>query len=324
MKNKKKQIFRVWQRFNKPIHHFTLIIMMLLFLSTNILQAQSLWVGETYKCDATSAVMGLTSDVSWTTSGGYIQLSGSGFYRNAKVTQYFSGSATVKCSWKYRLYSGDSWKTMSRSWNISCKDNPASINPTSMTLASGETGYVGYSFSYSNSYTSNAEPYFSSSNPNVATVSTSGEVTAKNPGTAYITLYSKISKNSPYCTVRVTEKETSVKPTAVSLPSTKEINIGETVKLTPTLTPSNAIATFTWSSSKTSVATVTSTGTVKGVSKGTVTITVTTDNGKSASCRITVNDNSTSDDDDADLYDKLKRAKTRINALKSKSSKYLY
>lgn len=155
--------------------------MMLLFLSTNILQAQSLWVGETYKCDATSAVMGLTSDVSWTTSGGYIQLSGSGFYRNAKVTQYFSGSATVKCSWKYRLYSGDSWKTMSRSWNISCKDNPASINPTSMTLASGETGYVGYSFSYSNSYTSNAEPYFSSSNPNVATVSTSGEVTAKIP-----------------------------------------------------------------------------------------------------------------------------------------------
>lgn len=174
---------------------------MLLFLSTNILQAQSLWVGETYKCDATSAVMGLTSDVSWTTSGGYIQLSGSGFYRNAKVTQYFSGSATVKCSWKYRLYSGDSWKTMSRSWNISCKDNPASINPTSMTLASGETGYVGYSFSYSNSYTSNAEPYFSSSNPNVATVSTSGEVTAKIPALLilhYIQRFQKIRRIARY------------------------------------------------------------------------------------------------------------------------------
>lgn len=71
-----------------------------MFAPTLSAVTKQMWVGETYKCDATSSVIGLTSDVSWSTNGGYITLSGSGFYRNATVTQYFSGTATIKCSWK--------------------------------------------------------------------------------------------------------------------------------------------------------------------------------------------------------------------------------
>lgn len=194
-------------------------IMLITVISfTSKLYAQkTMWVGETYMCDATSAVMGLTSDVSWTTSGGYLSLSGSGFYRNVTVTQYFSGSATVKCSWKYRLYSGDTWKSQSKSWTIRCNENPVSILPTSLTLFPGETAYVSYSHKYNNSYTSAANAYFSSSNTRVATVSNSGLVTAINPGTTYINVYSKISNaaNAPYCIVTVKEST----PTGVSLPS---------------------------------------------------------------------------------------------------------
>lgn len=238
-------------------------------------------------CDATSAVMGLTSDISWTTNGGYLSLSGSGLYRNVTVTQYFSGSATVKCSWKYRLYSGDTWKSQSKSWTIRCNENPVSISPTNLTLAPGETAYVNYSHKYTNSYTSAANAYFSSSNTRVATVSNSGLVTAINPGTTYINVYSKISSaaNAPYCIVTVK----NLTPTGVSLPSSLSLIIGESKTLTPTVTPSGASTSFSWSSDNSDIATVNSSGIVTGVKVGTTKVKVTTNvGGYVAYCNITV------------------------------------
>lgn len=266
---------------------FSLMLLVVLSFSSRLHAQKTMWVGETYMCDATSAVMGLTSDISWTTSGGYLSLSGSGLYRNVTVTQYFSGSATVKCSWKYRLYSGDTWKSQSKSWTIRCNENPVSISPTNLTLAPGETAYVGYSHKYSNSYTSAANAYFSSSNTRIVTVSSSGLVTAVNPGTAYINVYSKISNaaNAPYCTVTVKKSN----PTGVSLPSSLSLIIGESKTLTPTVTPSGASTSFSWSSENSDIATVNSSGTVTGVKVGTTKVKVTTDvGGYTAYCNITV------------------------------------
>lgn len=269
---------------------------MILFLATLVagmlftptLAAQkSMWVGETYKCDATSAVMGLTSDMSWTTNGGYLSLSGSGFYRNVTVTQYFAGSATVTCSWKYRLYSGDTWKTQSKSWTITCNENPVSISPTSMTLSPGETDYVSYSHRYSNSYTSAANAYFSSSNSNVATVSSSGLVKAVSEGTAYINVYSKLSSaaSAPYCIVTV--KKTT--PTGVSLPSTFSLTVGETKVIRPTVMPSGASTSFTWRSDDSGIASVSSSGSITGVKAGTTKVWVTTSvGGYTDWCSVTV------------------------------------
>ena len=223
-------------------------------------------MGETYSCDATSAVLGLTSDVSWTTSGGYLSLSGTGFYRNVTVTQYFSGTATVQCSWKYRLYSGDTWKTQSRSWTIRCIDNPASIYPTELTLSQGETANLGYSHAYSNNYVSAAQAYFSSSNPSIATVSRSGLVTAVASGTTYINLYSKISSTSPYCKVTVKD----VQPQNVSIPSNINVTVGETKQLTANVSPADAsVFSIKWESDDSSIATVSSSGLLKGVKHGT-------------------------------------------------------
>lgn len=249
------------------------------------MNATALWVGESFTCDATSAVMGLTSDVSWTSNGGYFSMSGSGLYRKVTVTQYFSGSATIKCSWKYRLYSGDKWRTNSKSWTFTCNSNPASISPTSMTLSPGSSKYVSYSHKYSNSYTGAANAYFSSSDPSIATVSSDGQVTGVAPGTTYITLYSKISAEKPYCTVTVKE----VKPTGVTLKSEISVTEGESTTLTPTVKPSGAETSFTWKSDDESIATVSSSGRVTGVKAGKTKVTVTTTvGGYSASCSVTV------------------------------------
>lgn len=78
--------------------------------------------------------------------------------------------------------------------------------------------------------------------------------------------------------------------TGVSLDkATASIEVGETVTLTATVTPSNADdKSVSWSSSNTSVATV-SGGVVTGVSQGTARITVTTtDGGFTAYCDVTV------------------------------------
>lgn len=52
-----------------------------------------------------------------------------------------------------------------------------------------------------------------------------------------------------------------------------EVNVGEQVKLKPTMTPANASTTVTWSSSDASIATVDANGVVTGVAGGEVTIT---------------------------------------------------
>lgn len=89
-------------------------------MTFSIVNASGIWVGQSVTCDASSAVMGLTSDVSWSTSGGYLSLSGSEFYRTVTATQYWGGNASVTCSWKYRLYSGDKWKTQKKTWTFTC------------------------------------------------------------------------------------------------------------------------------------------------------------------------------------------------------------
>jgi len=77
--------------------------------------------------------------------------------------------------------------------------------------------------------------------------------------------------------------------TNVKLNKTKaSLDIGKTIQLKVTVTPSKANKDVTWSSDKKSVATVSKNGLVKAVGKGTATITVKSDNGKTAKCKVTV------------------------------------
>jgi len=79
-------------------------------------------------------------------------------------------------------------------------------------------------------------------------------------------------------------------PTSVSLNKTAlTLDVGKSYTLTKTVSPSNAVTSYTWSSSNTSVATVDGNGKVTAKASGTATITVKTSNGKTATCKVTVN-----------------------------------
>ncbi|MBQ9003484.1 MAG: Ig-like domain-containing protein [Eggerthellaceae bacterium] len=84
-------------------------------------------------------------------------------------------------------------------------------------------------------------------------------------------------------------KFAAVDPSGIALDrASADIQVGESVQLIATVSPSNATEkSVEWSSSNTSVATVTG-GNVTGRAEGTATITVTTVNGKSATCAVTV------------------------------------
>ncbi len=78
------------------------------------------------------------------------------------------------------------------------------------------------------------------------------------------------------------------KPTSIDLPSTLSLEVGKSKTLTPTVVPSDATYTLSWSSSNTSVATVSQSGLVTAKATGATIITVRTDNGKSDDCLVTV------------------------------------
>ena len=130
---------------------------------------------------------------------------------------------------------------------------------------------------------------WSTSNPDVATVSNNGVVTAVAPGTAAISVTTTDGGFVESCTVTVTAV---YHVTSVSL-NTNQLNLNTNCNaiLTGTISPSNATnKNVVWSSNNEGVATVFE-GSVHAVAPGTATITVTTvDGGHTASCIVTVTD----------------------------------
>ena len=162
-----------------------------------------------------------------------------------------------------------------------------SLNKTSATINNGETLQLTYSVTPSNA--SNKTVTWSSSNTNVATVSSGGLVTAKSCGTATITATTRDGSNlSASCAITVNQLATGISLNKTSA----TINNGETLQLTATVTPSNTNnKNVTWKSSNTSVATVSSSGLVTAKGGGTATITASTADGSNlrATCEVTVN-----------------------------------
>ena len=123
---------------------------------------------------------------------------------------------------------------------------------------------------------------WTTSNSNVATVN-NGKVTAKNSGTAKITVRTYEGKTAA-CSVTVYGDATSVRLNRSSV----KLEKGKSTSLSATVLPAYAKdKTVTWTSSNTKEATV-SNGKVTAKSAGTATITAKTKNGKKATCKVTV------------------------------------
>ena len=130
---------------------------------------------------------------------------------------------------------------------------------------------------------------WSTSAPEVATVSDNGKVTAVKAGDAVITVKTTDGGKMASCDVTVADKV--VKPTGITVtPSTLALIVGQTGQLTAAVAPADATdKSVKWTSSNSNIATVDELGKVTAVSGGVVTIVATTNSGDlSASCDVKV------------------------------------
>lgn len=157
------------------------------------------------------------------------------------------------------------------------------LNKKSVTIVKGKTAKITATVSPSNA--TDKKVTWKSSNTKVATVDSTGKITAKDAGTATITATTSNSKKAT-CKVTVNTPPTGVKLNKTTL----TIGKGKTATLKATVNPTKNVTSkkVTWNSSKKSVATVNSSGKITAKKIGTTTITVKTANGKTAKCKVTV------------------------------------
>ena len=183
------------------------------------------------------------------------------------------GSKTATCTVRVKIQIGEPVQSVG-------------LNKTELALEVGKTGTLEAKVEPSDATNKNVT--WSSSNPEFATVA-NGTVTAVSAGEATITVTTADGGKTATC--KVTVKPQNVLVTAISVPSTATLYVGNTATLTATVTPTNATnQKVTWSSNNESVATVGTDGTVTAVSAGTATITATAQDGSnvSGSCVVTV------------------------------------
>lgn len=194
------------------------------------------------------------------------------------VTAISNGTATITCS------TGDGLKASCKV-TVGAMAQNVTLNKTTLTLGVGEN------FDLNSYIPDNTVAYFrlySSSNPSVATVQTSGGyLKAVKVGTAKITC--KLF-NGKTATCKVTVKSA---PTSATLSiGSKTLKVGQNYIISEKTNSGSYSYNFTWSSSNTKVATIKKTsGNKAQISpkmQGTTTITFKTYNGKTATCKVTV------------------------------------
>ena len=175
------------------------------------------------------------------------------------------------------------------------KVESVSLDKTSIEIEVGKTAQLTATVSPDNA--TDKSLTWTSDKTNIATVSTSGVVSAKAEGTATITVTTKDGNKTATCQVTVKPSTTPiVAVTGVSLDKTSAtLEVGGNLQLNAIVAPADATnKTVSWTSDKTNVASVDQNGKITAVAEGTAKITVTTADGDfKAECNVTVNKKST-------------------------------
>ena len=132
---------------------------------------------------------------------------------------------------------------------------------------------------------------------------TESKISVPDNGLYYMWIYlAGNNTRNAYGYVLVDNLQPEVALDSISLPSTKNVSLGETLTLIPTFSPSNATNKIvTWTSSDETIATVDKNGKVTPIKVGSTIITATSQDGsKKASCTVTVVGNSDNNDNTDD------------------------
>lgn len=201
---------------------------------------------------------------------------------NGNVTAIKAGNATVTVKTENGEFTASATITVS---NDVVAVTGVKLNKSSLTLSPNESSTLTATIAPSNA--SNKGVTWTSSNTSVATVSSTGMVTAKKDGTTVITVTSKDGSFTAKCNVTVK----TVKVTGIRVSKTTvTLKEGKSTTVTATVLPSNATnKKVTWTSSDTRVAKVSSSGKITAVKEGTANITVKTADGNySKTIKVTV------------------------------------
>ena len=166
--------------------------------------------------------------------------------------------------------------------------NPDKPEPTAIfiTQGKGATAYMGNALALKTKTTPrNAEKVltWTSSSPDVATVSGNGTVTPKKVGRTVITV-----KTDNGLSAKITVRVVDAERIKFKEGTRKQITIYKKAKLHIIASPSKVKPRLTWTSSDPEVVTVSKRGVIKGVGYGTATVTATTANGKTAKITVRV------------------------------------
>jgi uncharacterized protein YjdB len=199
---------------------------------------------------------------------------------NGKITAVSKGTAIITVTTSDGGYSDECRVSVK---DMSVHVSGVVVSDTSLKMDAGSSTNLSATVEPSNA--DNTYVVWSSSNESVATVSSSGRVTAVSAGTAVITVTTEDGGYTAKCTVTVGDAASSFSLDASSI----LLKVGDTSSIGYDSTPSTA--NVAWSSGRVSVATVDSSGRVTAVSAGTAVITAYC-GAFTAKCTVTVVDGS--------------------------------
>ena len=189
------------------------------------------------------------------------------------------GSATIKCK----------IGNVEKNINVTVVVNTINVSSINIsgnsTISIGETTTLKATISPSNA--TNQTITWTSSNTNIASVSSNGLVKGISEGE--VTITARIGNKTANYQIKVNPISVS----AISvIPQNIELHVSKTQAITTTILPNNATnKNLTYTSSNQNIATVSSNGIITAISKGSATITVSSSNGKKATIFVTVKEN---------------------------------
>lgn len=251
---------------------------------------KTLKVGSSATLKATlSPARASNKDVAWSSSKPAVAtISPKGSGAKATVNAKSPGSAVVTAKAK----DGSSKKATCKVTVSPISVTSVNLDVTTANLTVGNTLQLSATVTPHNA--TQKTVIWSSSVPAVASVNSSGGVTALAPGTTTIT--ARTADGGKLTSCHVTVAKVAIPVTGVSLsPDSATLGIGESVSLNAALSPSSATnRALIFNSSDGAIASVDSSGKVTALAAGRATITVTTaDGGKTAAASILVDQNIT-------------------------------